>query len=189
MVDALSERAGGQKTTVACVYFDFAAQEEQSPAAILGSMLKQIVSGLHKIPRRVVEAFQDRGKVIGGQRLVVSEIVELLQDISSSQSTFLCIDAIDECQARHRVKFLDSLNQILRSSPGVRIFVTGRPGVRDEVARHLPRRAIMRSIIPTKDDITIFLREKLKEDKMPDAMDESLGEEIITTIPETVTKM
>jgi len=189
VVETLYERVDREEATVACIYFDLAAQEEQSPAAILGSVLKQIVDGLREIPERIVKAFQDRGKAIGGQRLVLAEIVELLQDISSSRSTFICIDAIDECQARHRVKFLDSLNQILRRSPGVRIFVTGRPGVRDEVVRHLPRRAVMRSIIPTKDDIAIFLREKLREDKMPDAMDKSLGEEIITTIPETVSKM
>jgi len=57
--------------------------------------------------------------------------------------------------------------------------VTGRPGTRDEVERHLPWRLRTRSITLTKDDITIFLREKLKKDKIPDAMDESLGEEII----------
>ena len=36
-----------------------------------------------------------------------------------------------------------------------------------------------RSIQPTNDDITIFLRAKLRKDTMPDAMDENLGEEII----------
>ena len=115
--------------------------------------------------------------------------MELLQDISSSRRTFICIDALDECPEGHRVKFLDSLSQILQKAPGARIFLTGRPHIRGEVERHLAGRAATRYIAPTKDDITIFLRAKLREDTMPEAMDESLEEEIIKNIPETVSEM
>ena len=54
---------------------------------------------------------------------------------------------------------------------------------------NLAERAATRTIIPTKDDIIIFLRAKLVEDTMSDAMDESLEEEIIQNIPETVSEM
>ena len=40
VIDTLCEQAVERKAAVACFYFDFAAQEEQSPAAILGSLLK-----------------------------------------------------------------------------------------------------------------------------------------------------
>ena len=189
VIDTLCKQAAGGNDAVACFYFDFAALEEQSPTAILGSVLKQVVGGLDKVPERIVKAFRDREKVIGGQRLALAEIVEFLQHISSSRCTFICIDALDECPAAHRVKLLDSLNQILQESQGARIFLTGRPHIRDEVEKHLPRRVATRSITPTKDDIIIFLRAKLKEDTMPDAMDESLEEEIIKNIPETVSEM
>ena len=170
-------------------YFDFAAQEEQSPAAVLGAVLKQVVSGLDEVPEKIVKAFRGREKVIGGQRLVLAEIVEFLQDISSSRCTFICVDALDECPPGHLVKFLDSLNQILQKSPAARIFLTGRPHIRGEVKKHLAGRAATRSITPTKGDIVIFLRAKLKEDPMPDAMDESLEEEIMRNIPETISEM
>ena len=137
MVDTLCKQAVEGNTAVACFYFDFAAQDEQSPAAILGSMLKQVVGGLDEIPERIVKAFRDREKVIGGQGLALTEIVEFLQDISSSRCIFLCIDALDDCPPRHRVKLLDSLNQILQKSPGARIFLTGRPHIRCEVDKHL----------------------------------------------------
>ena len=120
---------------------------------------------------------------------MLRKTMELLQEISSSRRVFICIDALDESQAKHRVKLLDPLNQILRRSPGARIFVTGRPGTRDGVEGHLTLRVGTRSITPTKDDITIFLREKLKEDTIPKVMDESLREEIIKAIPETVSEM
>ena len=189
VIDTLCKQAIDESATVACFYFDFATQEEQSLATILGAVLKQIVGGLNEIPQPIVKAVRDRGRVIGRQRLALAEIVEFLQDISSSQLTFICIDALDECPARQRVKLLDSLNQILQESPGARIFLTGRPHIRAEVERHLSGRAATRSIIPTKDDTVSFIRAKLKEDTIPDAMDESLEEEIIRIIPETVSEM
>ena len=189
VIDTLCKQAVDENATVACFYFDFATQEEQSAVTILGSMLKQVVGGLNEIPQTIVKAFRDSRRVIGGQRLALAEIVELLQDISSSQHTFICIDALDECPARPRAGLLDSLNQILQKSPCIRIFLTGRPHIRDEVELHLAGKAATRSITPTKDDIVIFLQAKLKEDTIPKAMHKSLKEEIIQIIPETVSEM
>ena len=189
VIDTLCNQAVEGNAGVACFYFDFASQEEQSPTAVLGSVLKQVVGGLDEVPERILKAFRDRGKVIGGKRLQLSEIVEFLQDIASTRCTFICIDALDECPPGHRVKLLDVLNQILQKSHGARLFVTGRPHIRGEVDKHLTGRAVTRSITPTKNDIITFLRAKLKEDTIPDAMDESLEEEIIRNIPETVSEM
>ena len=189
VIDTLCKQAVGENATVACFYFDFAAREEQSSAAVLSSVLKQVVGGLEEVPEGIVKAFRDRGRVIGGQRLSLAEIVEFLQDISSSRSTFICIDALDECAPGHQVNLLDSLNQILQMSPGARIFLTGRPHIRGEVDKHLAGRAATRSITPTTNDVITFLRAKIKEDTMPDAMDEILEEEIMQNIPETVSEM
>ena len=189
VIDTLCKQAVGENAAVACFYFDFAAQEEQSPAAILGSVLKQVVGGLDEVPERIAKAFRDQEKVIGGQRLALSEIVEFLQDISSSRCTFICIDALDECPPGHRVRLLNSLNQILQKSRGARIFLTGRPHIRSEVEKNLAGRVATRSITPTKADIIIFLRAKLREDTIPEAIDKALEEEIIQNIPKTVSEM
>jgi len=50
---------------------------------------------------------------------------------------FICIDALDECSAGHRMKLLGSRDQILRRTPSGRIFLTGRPHIRGEVENHL----------------------------------------------------
>ena len=189
VINTLCEKAVEGNAGVACLYFDFASQEEQSPAVILGSVLKQAVGGLDEVPERVVNAFRDRWKVIGGKRLALAEIVGFLQDISSERCAFICIDALDECRPEHRVKLLDLLNQILQKSPGARIFMTGRPHIRGEVEKHLAGSVATRSLTPTKNDIITFLRAKLREDTIPDAMDESLEEEIIQNIPATVSEM
>jgi len=189
VIDTLCKQVMGGSAAVACFYFDFATPEEQSLATILGSVLRQVVSGIDEVPERIVKAFRDREKVIGGQRLALDEIVEFLQDMSSSRSTFICIDALDECPAGHRVKLLDSLHQILQMSPSARVFITGRPHIRSEVDTHLAGMATTRSITPTNDDILTFLRAKIREDTMLDAMDERLEEEIIENITETVSEM
>ena len=189
VVDTLYEQAVGQGAAVACFYFDFAAREEQSPTAILGSVLKQIVDGPDEVPKRIVKAFQDRRRIIGGQGLALAEIVEFLQDISFSRRTFICIDALDECREEIRPELLNSLNQILQMSPDTRLFLTGRPHIWSEVQEHLGVRAATRSITPTRGDVTIFLRAKLREDAIPDAMDAGLEEEIIQNILDTFSEM
>ena len=112
-----------------------------------------------------------------------------LQAITSSQPTFMCIDALDECVGVQRFKVLDSLNQILEKSPGTRIFMTGRPHIRPEIDKRLAGRAISLSVGPSKDDITTYLHARLAEDETPDAMDESLEAEILEMIPEHMSEM
>jgi len=189
VIDRLCDWAGGRNAAVACFYFDFAAQMEQSPTNILSSLLNQVVSGLEKIPTEIAQAFRDQEKVIGGRKLGLDEIVEMLSDISSSRPTFICIDALDECLTEYRARLLDSLEKILRKSPSTRVFLAGRLHVQDEVENHLGGKVAAVSITPTRRDIIRFLRAKLSEDTRPDAMNERLEEDIIRNIPETVSEM
>jgi len=189
VIDGLCDSAKEQNAAVACLYFDFAVQKEQSPTAFLGSLLKQLVGGLENIPAKIVEAFRDQKRTTGGRRLELGQVVEMLQDISSSRPTFICIDALDECLAEYRAKLLDSLQQILHRSPSTRIFLAGRLHIRDEVEKHLAGIVAAVPITPTKDDIIRFLRAKLKEDITPEAMDKSLEEDIIKNIPERVSEL
>ena len=189
VVDRLCDQARGQNTTVTCFYFDFAAQKEQSATAMLGSLLKQIVNGMETIPEDISRAFQEQKKAIGGRGPQLLDIVKMLQVITSSMHTFVCIDALDECTVVHRVKILDSLKKILKKSPGTRIFITGRPHIRAEIEKRLPGQVISVSLSPNKEDIIRYLRVRLGEDEMPDAMDESLVADILKKIPENVSEM
>jgi len=187
VIDRICDWAMGRNATVVCFYFDFAAQKEQSPTAVLSSLLRQLVQGLERIPAKIVQGFRDQ-KAAGGRRLGLDQVVEMLQDLSTSRRTFICIDAIDECVAEYRAKLFVSLKKILRKSLNTRIFLAGRSHIQDELEKHL-RMAVAISTTPTRDDIIRFLRAKLKEDTIPDAMDENLEEEIVETIPATVSEM
>ena len=113
----------------------------------------------------------------------------MLQTTSSERFTFICIDAMDECAAEHRVKLLGSLDKILQKSPGTRIFVTGRPHVQAEIWKRLPGRVRSVSITPRRGDVIGYLRTRLDEDTIPDAMDSSLEADILEKIPDNISKM
>ena len=189
MIDRLCDQARGQNVAVACFYFDFAARKEQPPTNVLGALLKQVVDGLEEIPGEISRAYRDQKKVIGGRGPQISDIAEMLQTTSFGKLTFICIDAMDECAAEHRVKLLDSLDQVLQKSPGARIFVTGRPHIQAEIGKRLSGRVATIAITPRRDDVIGYLRTKLKEDTNPDAMDSNLEADILRKIPEDVSEM
>ena len=189
VIDNLCNQAREQNATVACFYFDFAAQNEQSPASMLGSLLKQLVFGLEEIPEELLEAYKDRKNSIGGQRLQICDVLRMLQTISTRKRAFICIDAIDECATEHQVKLLDSLGELLQQSPGIRIFVTGRPHILPEMDRRLAGRVRSLSIIPKRDDIVTYLRSRLAADTIPDAMDDTLGADILEKVPSDISEM
>ena len=189
MVDSLCDQARKRNLAVACFYFDFANQKEQSPTSMLGALLKQVVGGLEEMPWEISRAYEGQGRVIGGRVSQLADIVKMLQIASSKKPTFICIDALDECLAGYRVKVLDSLNQVLQKCPGTRLFITGRPHVQPEIAKCLPGRVMSVSITPRRDDIVGYVRARLDEDTTPDAMDNSLEAEIIEKIPDKISKM
>ena len=189
VIDELCDHSGGQNTTVACFYFDFAARKEQSSTSVLGALLKQLVCGLEATPKEISLAYQGQKNAIGGRGLQLADIVKMLRNTASMKPTFICIDALDECVAGSRVKILDALNQILQSSPGTRIFVTGRPHIEAEVGKRLCGRGVAIRITPRRDDIISYLHSRLEEDATPDAMDSILETEILRKILEDISEM
>ena len=189
MIDTLCDQDGEQNATVACFYFDFAAQNDQSPTIAMGALLKQVVSGLEEIPEEISRTYQKQKKALGGRGPRLLDTVKMLQTTSSKERTFICIDALDECVPENRTKLIDSLGQILQKSPDTRIFVTGRPHVLPDITRRLAGRVKSLPISTKRDDIIRYLHSRLEEDIIPDAMDSSLEAEILNKIPEDISEM
>ena len=188
VIDYLCDQAIEEDTVVACFYYDFASRGAQSPTNMLGSLLKQLLSGLGGIPAEITRKFQSQKKMIGGRRLQLPDIVKMFPTASSLQRTFICVDAIDECIPKHRLEVLDALGQILQGSPNTRIFMTGRPHIRSVVERGLGGRATSVSIKPRDDDIVTYLRARLRKDTTPEVMDSSLEDDIMKSIPEEISE-
>jgi len=183
VIDKLCDEAVKGDPTVVCFYFDFAARNEQSPVNMLGSLLRQLVSGQRKIPEAIVEEFQKEESFIGGRGLQVSGILKMFQTITATRRTFICVDALDECVPEHRMVVLESLGRILQGSPNAHLFMTGRPHVRSEVERELGGVATFIFIRATEDGVLRFLREKLRKDAIPNMMSSTLEGDIMKSIP------
>jgi len=73
-----------------CFYFDFASRNEQYPVNVLGSLLRQLVSGQREIPEAIVQEFRKEKVSIGGRGLQVSGILKVFQAIAATRSIFMC---------------------------------------------------------------------------------------------------
>ena len=116
VIDSLYDQARGQNIAVSCFYFDFAAQKEQSSMSMLGALLKRAMGGLREVPEEIARAYEGQKTIIGGRGPQLFDIVKMMQTTSSEKSTFICIDALDECLEKHRVKLLNPLNKILQKA-------------------------------------------------------------------------
>jgi len=53
VVDRLCDQTRGQNTAVTCFYFYFADRKEQSASSMVGSLLRQVISGMEKVPEEI----------------------------------------------------------------------------------------------------------------------------------------
>jgi len=101
---------------------------------------------------------------------------------------FICTDALDECLPKHLPELLKSLRDILRESPTTRVFLTGRPHVREDIQRYLIKVAVI-PISPNTDDIRNYLEMRLDNDTDPEAISDDLRADIVRIILEKISDM
>jgi len=187
VIDKLSNGIDGGGVSIIYLYCNFQTQKSQLTAHLLGSLLKQAVSGLDDIPK---EIDQKVGQGFNGPRLSTPEILRLLQSaLRSHKRTFISIDALDECGTEQRPEFLRSLHSIVRDSPNVRLFVTGRPHIQAGLEEHHRGSLQIIQFKPAKEDIGRYLERKLEDDELREEMDSELKRVIMEEIPEKTSEM
>ena len=170
------------------LYCDFLAQQEQSTTNMLGAILKQLVSR-GRIPEHTRKVFQKAKKVFGGRGPRLPDMVDMLKKTTTSlPRLFIWIDALDKCTPKHRRELIESLGEIIRVSPAVRVCLTGRPHIEDEIAGCFSK-ALRIPLNPTHADIMSYLEMRLEGDTDPNAMDDELRADIIRIVPEKVSEM
>ena len=188
VIDNLCDQARGKNTTVVGLYCDFLAQQEQSNISLLGAILKQLISR-GGVPGHIREAFNEAKEEFSGRGLRLPNMVAILKKTTASlQQIFVCVDALDELAPGHRRGLLGSQQEIVRVSPNIRILLTGRPHIDDEIAEFFPK-AVRIPISPTQDDIKNYLEMRLKGDTTPKAMDGQLRADIMRIIPDKISEM
>jgi len=188
VIDSLCDRAQGDNIAVAGLYCDFLSQQEQTTTNIMGAILKQLVSR-EGIPNHLREAFRKGKKEFGGRAPRLADLMGMLKIvIASLPQVFICFDALDECLPKHLPELLGSLRDITRESPRTRIFLTGRPHVREDVQRYFPN-AVVILISPNPDDIRNYVEMRLDRDSEPEAMSNDLRVDIVRVILEKISNV
>ena len=188
VIDHLCDGPCEEDIAIAMFYCDFSDQKEQTTINIMGAILKQlIVRG--EVLEHVQKAFQKAKKEVGGRGLRLLDIVQMLkQAVTTLPRVFICIDALDECLPKHLLELLKSLEDILRESPRVRVFLTGRPQVEAEIIRYFTTGVIV-PISPKGHDIKRYLEKKLEMDTEHYAMSDGLRADIQRIILEKISEM
>ena len=108
--------------------------------------------------------------------------------IASLPQVFICIDALDEFLPKNLPELLGLLRDIVRESPRTRIFLTGRPHVREAIERYFSK-VVAIPISPNEADIRNYLKMRLDKDDEPQAMNDGLRAGIVKVIFDKVSKM
>jgi hypothetical protein len=166
---------------VAFFYFDFSAEDEQTPVQILSCLLKQLLLQLEGLPAPVKQLF-DRC-VMRGQTPQVSDLQELLLSITEEfNAIYLVIDALDECKAGDCRSEILSAFQAFQVS--MKLLVTSRPHS-DDLNESLAHASQIK-LRAVESDIREYVKKKLETRKTQKIIgkDAKLKEEIITSIVE-----
>jgi len=154
----------------------------------MGALLKQLV-GRGGIPDHLRAAFQKAKMEFGGRGPLLAELMGMLKTvIASLPQVFICLDALDECLPKRFPEILESLRYILRESPGTRLFLTGRPHVRQDVQRYFPKTVVI-PINPNRNDIRSYVEMRLDRDSEPEAMSNDLRADIVRVILEKISNV
>jgi len=187
VIDGLCDEASAEDLAVAWLYCDFLAQQEQTITNMMGAILKQLV-GRGDIPKDIRGEFQGAKKV-SGRRPLLPDLMRMLSvAIASLPQVFICIDALDEFLPQGLPQLLESLRDIVRESPITRIFLTGRPHVKEAILRYFTM-AVVIPISPNTNDVRSYLEMRLGRDEEPGAMDNDLRADIVRNILEKMSDM
>ena len=177
VIDKLRDQAREEDVAVAWLYCDYLAQKEQTVINIMGAIWNQLV-GRTGIPDDIRESFKE------GRRPLLPDLKRMLRiAIASLPQAFICIDGLDEFLPKDLPKLLELLRDILPESPRARIFLTGRPHVKEAVQRYFTK-AVAIPISPNQEDIRNYLEMRLDSDDEPEAMSNDLRADIVRVILE-----
>jgi len=180
VIDRLCDQEIAADIAVAWLYCDHGARREQTVINMMGTILKRLVGS--EIPEDIRKAFRDE------RRPLLPDLMRILRiAIASLPQVFICIDGLDECLPETLADLLKSLQDIVRGSPRTRIFLTGRPHVREIIQNYFSEEkneAVVVHVNPKPSDIKNYLEWRLDRDTDREAMSDDLREDIVRIILE-----
>lgn len=147
---------------MAYIHFDYAEQAGQQPVLVLSSLVKQLASQVPYLPLGVEKLY----KKFGSNKPSVGGLNDVLLEIPKPfDSTFIIVDALDECgkSSGQRREYFSLIQRLAQDD--IDVFLTSRPHPED--IQHAPRDAIRIELLANEEDIANYICEKI--DKHPRA--------------------
>lgn len=179
MVDQLLETYNAGGAGVAYFYFDYRAQDLQTPDQFFATILRQLITQTKTSARLLFELYENCKK--DRSRVTVADLLQMCRDIRPTfASCFVIIDGLDESDSkRHRKDILGILEGLELAQ--FKLVITSRPHPRDIESRF--RKAAQIRVTACEADIRSFCMSKIDENEdIRDLIDDKLREDILSTM-------
>lgn len=179
MVDQLLETYGASRTGVAYFYFDYSAQELQTPNQFLATILRQLFIQSKASGHLLVELYEKYRK--DRSQVTVADLLQVCKDIRHAfANCFIAIDALDESDSKkHRKDILGILEALELAK--FKLVITSRPHPQDIERRF--RKASQIRVTACEADIRSFCISKIDDsEEICDLIDDKLRDDILSTM-------
>lgn len=117
-------------------------------------------------------------------------LTSLSQFLRNFDRFYICIDAIDECNEKHKLSFLRLLSTISTDfKDSARIFITGRSHMKSMVEKAFRTAPSALTLKAKEEDIRKYILSQLEMDRNYDDMDTAFKKDIMDKIVETADGM
>jgi hypothetical protein len=152
------------------IYCDYRDKDKQDACSLIGELAKQLFLQSRTVPDEMWKLFDKHSTITMEQ---AKKIFTLL--LRGFESTYICIDALDECDPHSRSALLG----FLRSIDGIRIFCTSRTSIEVEATELLgPLGTRSVQIFAHEADLRRHIEVQISQDRHKKAMDEQLQKDI-----------
>lgn len=178
LIEFLQSIVNGSDFRLAYIYLDYKESAKQTPAKLLGSLLRQLAASGLPLPINIAASYEAHRA--GSTLPSFGECTELLCKIVSDYSkVFIVVDALDECSESSRNMLLKALRLL---QPHACILLTSRqlPSIERQLGE-----ATRLEIKAKSDDIEHYLHDRISESEMIKsfvAKDPRLCSNIVSTI-------
>ncbi|KAI5806005.1 hypothetical protein BZA77DRAFT_368831 [Pyronema omphalodes] len=179
-----------QQACVACLYCDYQNDKIQTPVNMIGVLLKQVILELNTSRLLDADTISTLKRHLNARKGIdLEEGCRLLgETIKQLRRFYICIDALDECDERHRADFIQALAKISSNSSQpdtIRIFFTTRPHIKwEELVKRNPAIGSLDHIClkARQEDIRIYITHEIDVNQDEECMNENLRRDILDTI-------
>lgn len=141
------------------IYFDYKEQDNQKPAQVLASLIKQLLSQTLQLPAEVDNLYKKLKR--HGKKPSIEELYTLLLVAARLfPRVFFVFDALDECHPENQRRVLLPLFQKM-GNDGINLFLTSRPHPQD--IQDSLKDTVKIELSAQEQDIVIYIQEKINE--------------------------